>query len=222
MHKRKPKVLLVLVFAITLLSYSANIAFADPTGSGSYTASSAISYANTWAMDYNTNVYQTVPNDCTNFVSQCLRAGGWPLANTSYAKSNIYAWYYKSSQSNNSWTWNAAQNLWQFIVTNSNPSRGWDIGIVYPGTTSVAYPSTVVYGDVFFYDWEDDGVMGHATIYVANGTDVGTSQYTGSYYTGALIDGHSSARLKAIWSLSYYNLARDTTYIYPVHLNSSF
>lgn len=221
MENKRGLAIFILTIMLTVSPLFANNAYAIGTNSGTYNANNAKAYANTWSMVYNTNQYHTVSNDCTNFISQCLRAGGWPLANTALLRSNVYAWY--NGSSSNSHTWDAAHNLWQFICTNSNPSRGSNTGVVYNGNTSTAYPSYVSYGDVFFYDWENDGNMNHSSMYVENGTDVGVSgRYTGSGYTGALVDCHNNDRYKAIWSLSYYNSMRTTTRIYPVHLNASF
>ena len=44
-----------------------------------YKASSAISYAKTWGLSRNTPTYQNYVSDCTNFVSQCVYAGGVPM-----------------------------------------------------------------------------------------------------------------------------------------------
>ena len=43
-----------------------------------YNATQAVSYARTWAESYNP-IYDQYTKDCTNFISQCLVAGGIPM-----------------------------------------------------------------------------------------------------------------------------------------------
>ena len=64
----------------------------------SYSGSSAATYARTYALSYNTNYpsYALSGGDCTNFVSQCLYAGGIPM-NGSNSSTGTYnsttKWY---------------------------------------------------------------------------------------------------------------------------------
>ncbi len=58
----------------------------------------AVSYAQAHVHNYNPQ-YQNFnyPNgggDCTNFVSQCLYAGGVPMVNTIWPRTSSYDWYY--------------------------------------------------------------------------------------------------------------------------------
>jgi hypothetical protein len=55
--------------------------------------------------------YIRFSNDCTNFISQALKAGGWP--HTGFFKYSDGAWYYDTPEP--SWTWGGAQNLYDFI-----------------------------------------------------------------------------------------------------------
>lgn len=201
--------LIILVIAIP--------AYAEPTGSGTYNRTNAVSYAELYALNPNPN-YVHYLSDCTNFVSQCLKYGGWPYANTNLPATNVYAWWYKTSPVSNSHAWSVADRLYGFTYCWSNPYRGGPVSPdTYSGTTSVAYPSGVQAGDLFFYDWETDGTMNHVSIYVVDGTDP-----NGDHYTGALIDQHTTNRYHAIWSLSSYNVNKYTTQIRPIHLYSSF
>ena len=54
-----------------------NIAFADIARTSSYNSVSAIAYASKWTLVRNPVYPNLVDNDCTNFASQVLQAGGW-------------------------------------------------------------------------------------------------------------------------------------------------
>ncbi len=88
-----------------------------------YNRSAAVTYAKTWALATN-SVYGRMGNDCTNFVSQALHAGGWPMVGTrnflDRAKNDQW-WFGGSMLTQASYTWGGAQNLYNFI---SRSGRG--------------------------------------------------------------------------------------------------
>jgi hypothetical protein len=86
---------------------------------GSYSPSVAVKYSYDWVWGYNP-AYVRFSNDCTNFVSQALKAGGW--TETGWIKYSDGAWYYSSPEP--SWTWGGAQNLFDFI---QGSGRAWKI-----------------------------------------------------------------------------------------------
>ena len=57
-----------------------------------YNGPAAASYADTWALGYNSN-YLTFGDDCTNFVSQALKAGGLPTITTTSTTSDDHYWF---------------------------------------------------------------------------------------------------------------------------------
>lgn len=60
-----------------------------PTYYSGYDGIDAKNYAYLYYEDYNTAEYSKYPNaDCTNFVSQCLKAGGLPTDGTWYKDRN--------------------------------------------------------------------------------------------------------------------------------------
>ena len=73
----------------------------------------SVEYAKKWAFDFNPNYYNfsLIGGDCTNFVSQCLYAGGIPMR---YYK---YGWYY-SSLNNRAPAWTGVNEFWNFAVNN--------------------------------------------------------------------------------------------------------
>ncbi|MGN0732900.1 MAG: amidase domain-containing protein [Emergencia sp.] len=84
----------------------------------SYSAAAAANYATTYAKVYNRAVYPVYGSDCTNFVSQCLKAGGIPTVGTN-STTGTYAsttkWYCKCTYDPGA---NAA-NARQYAVTTS-------------------------------------------------------------------------------------------------------
>jgi len=77
-----------------------------------YNRVAAVQYAQKWAKSFNPD-YVQFPNDCTNFVSQALRAGGWEMvgADVTDTFSDSKWWYGLSSITQASHTWAGAANL---------------------------------------------------------------------------------------------------------------
>lgn len=127
MRKVKGIAVLTAVLFSLLGATVSSIALAS-TGSGTYNPNSAAAYADQYAITPSGSFKYFVSSDCTNFVSQALRAGGWPYTGSS--ATDPYAWYYdtkgtsSTSDDTNSNTWSVAKDLYSFIVLNSNPARG--------------------------------------------------------------------------------------------------
>lgn len=106
--------------------------------SGTYNASAASSYAQTYVYTYN-SAYQDITDfDCTNFVSQALRAGGWVDAGGFWW--DYYAWWYNLSNHSRTDTWVVAANLRNHVAYSG---RGYSLS---------AFTDLIV-GDVMFADW---------------------------------------------------------------------
>lgn len=75
----------------------------------------AIEYAKKYAFDYNENYYdfKSLGGDCTNFISQCLFAGG---INMDYSQNG---WFYSSINSRSA-SWTSVEYLWDYCVQNKN------------------------------------------------------------------------------------------------------
>ena len=84
-----------------------------------YLRDRAILYAKTWWNKRNPNYYNfdNLGGDCTNFVSQCLHAGGISM-NYSYL-----GWYYNSPNSRSP-AWTGVEEFFNFAVNNKS-----DIGV---------------------------------------------------------------------------------------------
>ncbi len=83
-----------------------------------YDRNSAVGYALKYALDPNPAYVYYQGNDCTNFVSQCLRAGGCEM---DYNRD--HPWWYNNGKS--SICWAVAHSLYWYIRENSqNKSFG--------------------------------------------------------------------------------------------------
>ncbi|KAA0547334.1 amidase domain-containing protein [Bacillus sp. BGMRC 2118] len=116
-----------------------------------YDRRAAVRYAEQWWNDYNPK-YKKFENDCTNFISQCLHAGGAPM--TGYPNRGKGWW-----MQNNSWSysWSVAHSLRLYLANSKSGLRA-----VEKRSASELMP-----GDVICYDFEGDGRFNHNTMVVA-------------------------------------------------------
>ena len=131
-----------------------------------YNANNAVSYARTWAKSRNTATYPDYGasmadgGDCTNFISQVLRAGGWNNTATTNKTSDTLWWF--SSKTSHSQTWSTAHGFFRHMNGGLNPAQGfgssYESWYGWNGTTSVNY------GDIVSADWEGDGIINHNMI----------------------------------------------------------
>ena len=79
-----------------------------------YNRQAAVAYAEKWALSRNPAYlnFDTFGGDCTNFASQCLRAGGCPM---NYTKDT--GWYYASA-GDRAAAWTGASYLHSFLMRN--------------------------------------------------------------------------------------------------------
>ena len=79
-----------------------------------YDRQSAIAYAHEWAMKRNPKYgdFSEMGGDCSNFISQCLVAGGAVMNET-----KDVGWFYHSMNSRAA-GWSAVPYLYQFLVNN--------------------------------------------------------------------------------------------------------
>lgn len=109
--------------------------------------SKIVSYATKYWSSYNP-AYRTFPNDCTNFGSQSMAAGGWTMVHGWFQSDS--AWWYLSKplplSPGQSYTWGGAHNFYWFT---KNRPRG-----------SIAQQMNQLQtGDILQADW--DGPSGH-------------------------------------------------------------
>ena len=97
------------------------------TPAGFYNRQAAVGYALNWALSFNPAFPETHNgSDCTNFVSQCLLAGGWRMVRggTLFDVSDLRVWWHAEitpgepplkDNERYSWSWSAANNLAKFL-----------------------------------------------------------------------------------------------------------
>ncbi len=143
------------------------------SGDSKYDRNAAVGYAKKWYLDCN-DQYYNYSQDCTNFTSQCLVAGGIEMTegwhcykNGSYKWYNPLAWFnYKYGYD---WdvvfSWSVAEDQFNYF---SNPANGYIRGNVITisspsGIESVAKFGGVRQGDLMYFVNEGDGIH-HSTI----------------------------------------------------------
>lgn len=90
--------------------------------------------------------------DCTNFISQCLRAGGAPM-DFNYLR----PWWYDMKQGKASVSWAVAHSLYWYLRTNQSNNRNAIKGLEVEGVNELQL------GDLIFYE-NYSNVIFHATI----------------------------------------------------------
>ncbi|SER48301.1 Putative amidase domain-containing protein [Gracilibacillus ureilyticus] len=121
-----------------------------------YDRRAAVQYAERWWNDANPNYRYFEVNDCTNYISQCLRAGGIPMTG---APDRSIGWWY----SGNSWSysWSVAHSFRWYLSSSGNIFQA----------KLVDKPEELLFGDVICYDFQGDGRWDHNTIVVAKDSE---------------------------------------------------
>lgn len=125
------------------------------TGMSSTNRNNVVAYANQYWQYYNVS-YRSWSSDCTNFVSQAMRAGGWTDTGAPNAAYN-YWWY--GNYTGQSTSWVRAEGWYQFAR-------------VYSGrVTALSYVNSLRPGDVLQVKYDGDAVINHSmivTLYYGN------------------------------------------------------
>ncbi|WLV25473.1 amidase domain-containing protein [Aciduricibacillus chroicocephali] len=116
-----------------------------------YNRLAAVQYAERWWNDFNPQYHRFHNDDCTNYISQCLFAGGakmWGSPNRSRG------WWYSGKSW--SYSWAVAHSF------------RWYLSGTYQGlkTKEVESPQELVPGDIICYDFQGNGKFDHNTIVV--------------------------------------------------------
>ncbi|MDQ0219871.1 hypothetical protein ELQ35_18240 [Peribacillus cavernae] len=107
----------------------------------------AVQYAERWWNEFNP-AYKKFQDDCTNFISQCLHAGGIPMWG---APNKSKGWWIGKNSWSYSWT---TANSLMLILTKGQGIR----------TKQVRSPQELQLGDIICYDFQGDGRFDHNTI----------------------------------------------------------
>jgi hypothetical protein len=116
-----------------------------------YDRFAAVRYAETWWNSYNP-AFQKFAVDCTNFVSQCLYAGGIPMSGY---PNRVKGWWMKNH--NWSYSWAVAHAFRWYLSGNHSGLKAME----------VSSPEKLMPGDVICYDFQGNGRFDHTTIVVA-------------------------------------------------------
>lgn len=116
----------------------------------SYDRMKAVQYSERWWNEFNPK-YKKFNDDCTNFISQCLHAGGIPMWGS---PNKSKGWW----MSGNSWSysWTVAHSL-MLLLANGRGIR----------TQEVSSPQKLQLGDIICYDFQGNGRYDHNTIVTA-------------------------------------------------------
>lgn len=123
-----------------------------------YNREAAVAYADRWWNGANPEYRYFEGNDCTNFISQCLFAGGMPMESTGRRDAG---WWYTGGNSpaaDWSFSWTVAHSLRWYLAQGHRAAEA-------------SSPMQLKIGDVISYDWTGDEVWEHSTMVVAHAPD---------------------------------------------------
>lgn len=144
----------------------------DERLSYSYDRMKAVQYAERWWNEFNPK-YKKFTDDCTNFISQCLHAGGIPMWGS---PNKSKGWWMRG----NSWSysWTVAHSL-MLLLANGRGIR----------TKEVTSPRQLQLGDIICYDFQGNGRYDHNTIVTAK-----------DQYGMPLVNAHTTNSRRRYWA----------------------
>lgn len=134
-----------------------------------FSGADAATYAKTWALKTNPKYPRFPDNDCTNFVSQSMEAGGWSYnwgSDMCDDRKKDSVWWYKKDGCTRIWplaninashTWGGAHNFYHFAKSSGRATAAshiYDLGV----------------GDVLQRD-HGDGQIHHSMVVTKKGTE---------------------------------------------------
>jgi hypothetical protein len=139
-----------------------------------YNRQAALDYAAEWVFKRNPKFadFENMGGDCSNFISQCLLAGGGLM--TTNAK---YSWYYNSMNSRSP-SWSGVPFLENFLITNKG--RG-PFGAIVP-------LSDVMLGDIVQLKFAGHSDFSHSLLVTRLGNPVGENDIHSIFITCHSID----------------------------------
>lgn len=109
----------------------------------------AIAYARQWAAGRNPEYPDAGGSvDCTNFISQCLVAGGWPMI-PGYKKIRDFWWCDQQDLTKKNWSssWAAAPDMAAFFWLSSRAELLWVTQGILPSVKSLQAGDVLMYGE---------------------------------------------------------------------------
>lgn len=106
----------------TAESYFKNVQIHVQTSTYSYNRAAAVAYADEWAHDRNddyplANENGCFCNDCTNYISQVLHEGGYPLRTGNWDENSLFEWWFRDGslfQPDYSKTWSVTDWFYNY------------------------------------------------------------------------------------------------------------
>ncbi len=143
-----------------------------------YERKKGIAYAMHWWNKRNPD-FQIFENDCTNYVSQCLLAGGFPMEHIGQKEAGW--WYQGSGLKSDSWSysWSVAHSLRWYLASKETEAM----------VSQMEDASQLKPGDVICYDFDGDGLWQHNAFVVAE-----------NYRGEPLVNAHTQDSLLRYWS----------------------
>lgn len=138
-----------------------------------YNGAKAAAYADKWWNNFNPAFPSFPDNDCTNYISQSLYAGGMPMKHTGAANSG----------------WWARKDNWSYSWTVANSLRWYLSSLQGKGTNLVNSANELEIGDVISYDFNGDGRWDHNSIVTAK-TSEGSP----------LVNAHTANSFQRLWN----------------------
>lgn len=138
-----------------------------------YDRTEAVRYAERWWNSHNPH-FRIFDDDCTNYISQCLFAGGAPMRG---APAREQGWWYRAD--NWSFSWAVAHSLRWYLSGSTQGLKGRELGS----------PEELIRGDVICYDFEGDDRWDHNTIVVSH-----------DLYGMPLVNAHTNNSRNRYWS----------------------
>lgn len=101
---------LILMLSMSTTAFAYTIEFNDGPANLAYNRTSALNYLNSYTKTANSDYYDytNLGGDCTNFVSQMLRAGGMQMTARKDPPTSADWYYYGSALPNRSYSWTGA------------------------------------------------------------------------------------------------------------------
>lgn len=148
-----------------------------------YDRAKAVAYAHEWAFGRNPRYlnFTGLGGDCTNFVSQCLLAGGAPM---NYQRT--FGWYYTSA-SDRAPAWTGVNYLYNFLMSKPKTgprAREITISELQPGDVVQLSFTAGVWGHTLLVV-ETGGLATLDTVLIATHSDDSDYRPLSSYYVVA-------------------------------------
>ncbi|HLI50182.1 MAG TPA: amidase domain-containing protein [Thermomicrobiaceae bacterium] len=186
--------------AVIWLAFASAIVLVLPSTALAYNRTNAVSYADNYALGSNTGPprnYYLFGDDCTNFVSQVLYAGG--LAQIGLGNQGDANWWWDPVYRAYSLSWTTADHLNLHVAD-------------YQGTRfDYSNMGSLQNGDFILMDLKNVHKPTHARVYVGWGTELSDGNFTWAQ----LEDQHSNNEYHQVW---YFGADRNAPIWWFVHV----